>query len=794
MIRYCALVGAVVLGAAVFAEESKEVLVIHPKDFRVSVSGENAAYQVKREVIETGNGAALQLTIPWAKGKEVEIQIPFTKEAKGLDMLDDYPTIDFSVAQTQKGKPWAIYANMHCDGYSNWIQEKGIGVETNLTSVYVAKVHRELGHTPSWTSWMDVRRMKELLIKYPSNSWDDTNAVQVVTISAFRFTNEDTWRGTDRDKRYRAWLEFADNYEPDYSDSSKYLEPPVEGRLEKPLELVKGGVAKGEIVVYPDTYRSIDLAARELQYWVKEMTGAELPIVTNEASKSAAVRVHLNSPWAAKKWAKDVEWLKGGKDVDGYFVHTVGNDIYIGCAVPSDVTAGNAEARGLPRDACAIGVFRGVVAMLENNSTIIFACNDSKFGTVYDKSPDFVVRWGEGRDRPATCGRGWLSGNDYDNIRGIGIISSDMWLARNKTNLRLPHRLSGHGAQSGEMIEYFPDTDPYRVWDGAKRIPFGYYNGQTCLGAADALEQAVSNAVLKIELCKSRNYPITSLGIWNEDNWRVCICDKCTAPITLEDGRVLTSNKKTAKDGMANEERVYRSTQYMLFVNKLADAVAAKYPGVKMEILAYLFQFPAPLCKVSPNVAWIYAPYFQRASYGVPLYHPLGNWAHRNMEAFMKAGGEMRLYDYQAFNCIGVTARSAMIEAAAEDFRYLTDKGAKMLGAEMCYLDNAKDPMAAMFGWLYTQVAWHADLKEVSDLRKYFIRRVFREGAPAVEKYVLSTLRNEIRPSKGKGLSAVEVPKGDKAKALFEPYLNKITNPTAKVYFEAMMKKAIQGN
>ena len=781
---------AAVSVAAGSAGEAPAAFVVSATNFVVNVRGENASFRVKREIVETPQGPALALEFPWAKDKKVQVKVPFSKDPKGLDMLDAYPTIDFSVTQTQKGKPWAVYANIYCDGYSNWMQEKGVGVETNLTSAFVSRVRRELGHTPSWTSWIDVRAMKELSLNFVADTWDDTNAVQRITISPFAFTSEDSWKGTDRDRRYRAWLAFADSYEPDFSDSSKFLEPPAEGRLAKPLALVKGGVAQGEIVVYPDAYRSVDLAARELQYWIHEMTGATLPIVTNAATKGAAVRIHLNSPAAAKRWADDVAWLKKGADVDGYFVHTDGADVYIGCAVPGDTTAENAEARGLPRDACAVGVFRGAVAFLENNSTIIFACNDPKDGVVYDKSPDFLVRWGDGRDRPATCGRGWLRGTEYDNVRDVGILSHDMWRARNKTNLRLPHRLSGHGAMSGELIEYFPNQDPYRAFDGKARVPFGYYKAQVCLSAPDALDWAVSNAVRKIETCKRLNYPVTSIGFWNEDNWLVCVCDKCTAPITLKDGRVLTSNKKTSRGGMAGEERAYRSTQYMLFVNKLADAVAAKYPGVKTEILAYFFQFPAPLCEVSPNVAWIYAPYHERASANVPLYHPLGNWAHRNMEAFLKAGGEMRLYDYHAFAYIGVTRQTVMAEAAAEDFRYMTDKGAKMLGSEMCYLDKA-DPVAAMFGWLYTQVAWHADLKEVSDLRRYFIRRVFREGAPAVEKYVLTTLRNTLR---AKRPGEEDVPKGEKAKALFAPYLDKITNPTAKLYYELMMKKAIQGS
>ena len=40
-------------------------------------------------------------------------------------------------------------------------------------------------------------------------------------------------------------------------------------------------------------------------------------------------------------------------------------------------------------------------------------------------------------------------------------------MPRNKTNVRLPHRLSGHGAMSGEVIEFFPNgEDVLQIDDG----------------------------------------------------------------------------------------------------------------------------------------------------------------------------------------------------------------------------------------------------------------------------------------------------------------------------------------
>ena len=779
------LFAAMALGVCGAAEPK----VIAPESFTVEVRGSWKDFTLKPEVKDTPNGRAVCFEMPYMKGQGVWVVI----DLGGADMLDELPTIDFSVEQTQKGRANGTYVSA-----VGGMAEKRIGVSTNISSAVVSKIHYEPGHQPHWASWTDPREMKRLEVFFPADSWDDTKAVQKIAFSSVSLLPDNSWKGTDRDADFHAWLKFCESYEPDFSDSSKFLEPPAEGRLDKPLKLVvedlDESAANCEIVVYPDTYKSVEIAAQELQYWIREITGAEVPIVKRATKGKTMPRIHLNSPFAAKKWADDVAWLKKGADVDGYFVHTVGNNVYIGCAVPSDTTYENAESRGLPRDASAVGVFRGVVAFLENNVPIIFACEDAKLGTVYDKSSEFVVRWGDGRDRPATCGRGWLSGTDFSNVHPIGTQGNEIWRARNKTNVRMAHRLSGHGAQSGEFIEFFPDTDAYRVFDGKARIPFGYYDGQVCLGAPDALEQAVKHAVQKVETARKHNYPITSLGFWNEDNWRVCVCDKCTEPITLPDGRVLTSNRQTSKEGMSDPEQCYRSTQYMLFSNRLADALAEKYPGMKLELLAYFFQYRAPKCKVSPNVAWISAPYHNRCSYYVPMYHPLVHWPYRNMKEFQAAGGEMRLYEYHAFaGDINSSRWTSCIEAAAEDFRWLTAQGAKLLGSEQAYVNDPKKPFAAMHGWLFSQVGWHADLKEVSDLRKYYIRRVFREGAPIVEKYVLERVRAQLRPYRA-GETVPDILRGgQKVHDMFAPYLKLIKNETARFHFQGVMGLAEKG-
>jgi len=48
---------------------------------------------------------------------------------------------------------------------------------------------------------------------------------------------------------YARWTNFIANYKPDYSDSSKYLEPPPTGRIGKPIQIARDGKALAEIVV-----------------------------------------------------------------------------------------------------------------------------------------------------------------------------------------------------------------------------------------------------------------------------------------------------------------------------------------------------------------------------------------------------------------------------------------------------------------------------------------------------------------------------------------------------------------
>lgn len=108
------------------------------------------------------------------------------------------------------------------------------------------------------------------------------------------------------------------------------------------------------------------------------------------------------------------------------------------------------------------------------------------------------------------------------------------------------------------------------------------------------------------------------------------------------------------------------------------------------------------------------------------------------------------------------------------------------------YVDNVKNPAGLMNGWLLNRVGWDADLRKVEGLRKCFLRRLYREGAPAAEECFARYRREAIR-KRPPGTKPPKMLTGAEAKEIFGRYLDKITNPIAKVHFGILMNKAVGG-
>ena len=365
------------------------------------------------------------------------------------------------------------------------------------------------------------------------------NFISIVLLSTLMFAavqGKDNTSKISPSEKMQAWGKYIKNYKPDYSDGSKYLQPPETNRFSTPFPVVKNGKAIAKIVL-PDIklFPAEITAAEELQKNIEQITGAKLPIVR---FWSGALKKKTSGNWIVlgKSFNPDDAVLKKLSGTDGYAIRRNGNKLY--------VYGFNSK-----------GTLNGVYALLENNTDIIWARPHKEVGTVFSKHADLDFVWGNNVvERPASVVRGW---NGYADLEwmarnkcngffggGGGDIS---WMNAKKSKYGARETLHLFGHNIGHFIywkKYFKEHPEYYSLVGGKRKPWRQY----CFSNPEMKKVFIEN-VLKV----LRRAPEDTDGIHidMDDTWDACECEKCTAPIKLTDGTLLYKNSPA-----------FRSTQY----------------------------------------------------------------------------------------------------------------------------------------------------------------------------------------------------------------------------------------
>ena len=488
-------------------------------------------------------------------------------------------------------------------------------------------------------------------------------------------------------------------YEPDYSDSSKYLAVPKKLRLPRPFAVVSHSNAVASIAL-PEGEVSPCLlqAAAELNKYVKRLTGVELPVVRGEAKN--AIRLGFGA------FAK-----AGGKD--GYRISYADGSIAI--------DGGNAK-----------GVMNGVFALLENNTDIIWAHPNEKYGTVFTPTPgELTFLWGDGYEAvPETPGRGWngyaftewMSHNKCDvfNCGGGGDIT---WMNEKKTRYGVLYtrHMGGHnifhfmaGAPTNAPVGYYA-CDPAGVRTG----------GNPCFSSEKLLALFTRNVLSALRFAPDDT---DEIYINLQDTWKSCLCEKCRAPIVFENGvRVEPTDEN------------FFSTRYFLFMNRVAEEVRREFPAKRIATLAYFGSLPTPACEVHPNLTPEYAPY-PRGNDKTPLYHPDNRLHMQHLDDWYDLVGPNRLQVY-GYHGLGLNFPRPVSETMAEDFKVLNERTLYVSSEYPERNCEALWDYSSMEFWVMTRLMWNTK-QNVESLRKYFLRRVYHDAAPAMERFY-GTIRRE---------------------------------------------------
>ena len=489
---------------------------------------------------------------------------------------------------------------------------------------------------------------------------------------------------------------------------------PVHGGAQLALD----GKPTAEIVVDAEAHPAVAFAAEELQLWIREISGAALPIV--HAPGVATQRIRLGVVGSStvlgripNRFPADVAKLQGN---DGYAVRTVGADVYLFASVPK-------------------GVLNGIHKLLFRNTDIIWARPNVEFGTVFSKTADLALAQTDYLDVPTYVLRGW-------QMIGRGRQEkSELWQVRNGTNWSarmtgnpnyLKHGIimeygGGHNLTTRYITEkkYF-DAHPefFIMKDGERIRPSARkYKTQLCFTNPAMTKAFIAELDQRIRA----NPQFTTYRVMIEDTWEQCECPECLKQIRLADGTVLEPGKRGSP---------FRSTQFFIWLNQLAEHLLEHHPGKRILTFGYFFTATPPKVKVAPNISISFCPITKNSR--ERLTGPTNTVWHTRFLDWMKITDQLTWREY--FGLVGPFPRPTDV-IALSDLALVHTHGINRTYSELYgdepgrRMDGTKAwDLNAMYSWTMTQGLWNPG-QDVHALRAEFRRRVYGAGAEDVGEF-----------------------------------------------------------
>ena len=336
--------------------------------------------------------------------------------------------------------------------------------------------------------------------------------------------------------------------------------------LAAPFTVTKDGKPAADIVVGANPHATIRHAADELQLWVKEISGAELPVV--QANGELLNHIILGATQDVReRFAKDFLTLK---ETDGYAVRRDGGNLFIYGDLPK-------------------GVLNGVYRLLQRNTDIIWVRPDPDIGTLFSPAPTLELRDTDYMDVPLMKLRGWKI--DYPvptkdvlwairNCANWCSIPADLKMRSATHEWGIPQeKYYGHNLIQGYIYppKYWKEhPDYYAMQNGVRPEPKlpPPIGSQPCFSNPDVAAVIKENMKANIERFPQEKW----FSVCMEDNEICCECPRCKEPIQLPDGRVL-------KYG----DPAFYSTRYFMCLNDVARYLKKNYHGRGISSYAYLF-------------------------------------------------------------------------------------------------------------------------------------------------------------------------------------------------------------
>ena len=450
--------------------------------------------------------------------------------------------------------------------------------------------------------------------------------------------------------------------------------------------LFRNGSSDYTIVISSEASKSERTAAKELQKYVKDISGAILNISEAPVAYGKMIYIGYNQGVPAFRNAEQYD-----EEDEGFTYRKVGHDLIV--------------YGGRHR-----GTLYGVFSFLENELGVRWY---TPTVTVVPKRMQYRIPLLDHSENPAIKVRF----TDYYATTAGG--TKVEWSARNKENMKFVGQKNDYGDIYGfnrshtmgifvPASKYFEKHPEYFALKGGKRVK----NGQLCLTNPEVLQICIKE--IKNDIATRPSSLFHSLS--QNDNYNYCECEKCKA---------------------VEEKYGGHSGLILWFVNQVADAIKEEYPNALLNTYAYQYSARPPVgIKPRDNVAVILTtsgcclahPFEERCKV-----HPYDNDAFMdNLEGWSKICDKLFIWEY-VVNINHPLSPFVNIPSFGPNVKSFADNHVSGIFAEG-RLNAAGGSFAEMKNWIFLKLMWNPQLN-TDNLAKDFIYGYYGKSAPYIWKY-----------------------------------------------------------
>lgn len=460
------------------------------------------------------------------------------------------------------------------------------------------------------------------------------------------------------------------------------------------LTLSQDGKSDYIIVLPAEPVAAQQTAAKELQTHLKQVTGAELPIVSEAdlaSGKTAAEtlkgrpQIVIGPSERMKTLLPDLDTAKLGDDT--IVIKTVGKDL---------VLAGQ-----LPR-----GPLYAVYTFLEETVGVRWWSENESFipkrPTLTVDAPNLTYT------PPFFCRETLYHGPRHNSAHA----------ARLKLNGGINHpsaEYGGHYRWAGFVHTFYPFLPPEKYFEThpewySQHVQGGRFHkrGQLCLTNDEMRAEFTKNLLARL-----RKHPDAKLVSISQNDCRGnCQCEKCKA---------------------VEEHEGSPSGLMLQFVNQVAEAIEKEFPDVKVSTLAYQYtRKPPKFARPRKNVV------VRLCSIECCFAHPLATDEHNkefseDIQGWKKIAPRLFVWDYVT-NFHNVIMPHPNLNVLAPNIRFFRDNNVVALFEQGDGYCRSGD-FVRLRAWLIGHLLWNPDLDEKALIRE-FVEGYYGPAAPHILAYL----------------------------------------------------------